>query len=211
MKDWQNLLKKYDFFEELTDIEIIPLLEQSVEKRFTDKEILFSEGEDRNYLYVLREGTVLISKLSEDGEESLINILTSGEIFPHTGFFDDRPYPGTATAKKEAEVLMIPIVAFERFIKSHPELAFKIIKVMNKKIYLLQQKLNDMLSLNVEERLYSALKQMEQLTNTDKIQLTHQELGNIVGATRETVSRQLKKLEKQGKVIVKKDHVLVCK
>ncbi len=207
MKEWQTLLKKMDFFQGLTDEEITPLLAQAIEKKFEDKEILFSEGDERKFLYVLGKGTVLVSKLSEDGEESLINILTSGEIFPHTGFFDDGPYPGTATAKKQAEVLMVPIVAFERFIETHPELAFRIIKVMNKKIFLLQRKLNDMLSLNVEDRLFSALKQVGQLTQAEKVHLTHQELGNIVGASRETVTRQLKKLEKQGKLEVKKDHI----
>lgn len=207
MKEWQTLLKKMDFFQGLTDEEITPLLAQAIEKKFEDKDILFSEGDERKFLYVLGKGTVLVSKLSEDGEESLINILTSGEIFPHTGFFDDGPYPGTATAKKQAEVLMVPIVAFERFIETHPELAFRIIKVMNKKLFLLQRKLNDMLSLNVEDRLFSALKQVGQLTQAEKVHLTHQELGNIVGASRETVTRQLKKLEKQGKLEVKKDHI----
>lgn len=209
MKDWQVLLKKMDFFEGLTLEEINPLLDQAVEKKFEDKEILFSEGDERNYLYVLRKGTILISKLSEDGEESLINILTSGDIFPHTGFFDVRPYPGTATAKKQAEVLMIPIIAFERFVESRPQLAFRIIKVMSKRIYSLQQKLNEMLSLNVEERLLSTLRQINNLSKADSVHLTHQELGNVVGASRETVTRQLKKLELKGKVKLKKDHILL--
>jgi CRP/FNR family transcriptional regulator, cyclic AMP receptor protein len=207
MKDWEAILKKMEFFVGLTTAEIRPLLSHAVEKSFEDKEVLFSEGDERNYLFVLGKGTVLISKLSEDGEESFINILTTGEIFPHTGFFDDRPYPGTATAKKQADVLMIPINAFERFVEAHPHLAFRIIKVMSKKIYSLQQKLNEMLSLNVEERLLSILKQMNHLSKTELIHLTHQELGNIVGASRETVTRQLKKLEQQGKIKIKKDHI----
>jgi CRP/FNR family transcriptional regulator, cyclic AMP receptor protein len=207
MKDWEAILKKMEFFVGLTTAEIRPLLSHAVEKSFEDKEVLFSEGDQRNYLFVLGKGTVLISKLSEDGEESFINILTTGEIFPHTGFFDDRPYPGTATAKKQADVLMIPISAFERFVEAHPHLAFRIIKVMSKKIYSLQQKLNEMLSLNVEERLLSILKQMNNLSKTELIHLTHQELGNIVGASRETVTRQLKKLEQQGKIKIKKDHI----
>ena len=140
MKNWEALLKKMDFFIGLTSEEIRPLLAQAVEKTFDDKEVLFSEGDERNFLFVLEKGTVLISKLSEDGEESVINILTTGEIFPHTGFFDDRPYPGTATAKKQADVLMIPINAFERFVEAHPHLSFRIIKEMSKKIYFLQKK-----------------------------------------------------------------------
>lgn len=210
MKNWEAILKKMEFFAGLTTEEIRPLLIHAVEKTFDDKEVLFSEGDERNYLFVLGKGTVLISKLSEEGEESFINILTTGEIFPHTGFFDEGPYPGTATAKKQADVLMIPIIAFERFVEAHPHLSFRIIKVMSKKIYSLQRKLNEMLSLNVEERLLSTLRQMNKMSKTELIHLTHQELGNIVGASRETVTRQLKKLELQGKVIIKKDQILLA-
>ncbi|MGO4888222.1 Crp/Fnr family transcriptional regulator [Anaerobacillus sp. MEB173] len=208
MKVWIDLLKQMDFFKGLSHEEMEPLLQNAIEKTFHDKEILFSEGEDREYLYVLRRGTVLISKLSEEGEERVINILYRGDIFPHTGFFDDRPYPGTASAKKDVEVLMIPIRAFETFIESHPHLAFRIIKSMSKKIYLLQGKLNELLSLNVEERLVAAIKKIKD-ENGENIHLTHQELGNIVGASRETISRQLKKLEKQGRVRMTKNGIVL--
>lgn len=208
MEDLQLLLKKHDFFNGLTSEEIQPIFQFAIKKTFSDKEILFHEGDERKFLYLLKKGTVLISKLSEDGEERLINILAEGEMFPHTGFFDDRPYPGTATAKKQVDVLLIPITAFENFVEAHPKLAFRIIKVMSKKIYLLQRKLNEMLSLNVEERLLSTLKQLNDLNKNESIHLTHQELGNIVGASRETVTRQLKKLEKEGKVKVEKDHFI---
>ncbi|MBU8907197.1 Crp/Fnr family transcriptional regulator [Desertibacillus haloalkaliphilus] len=209
MLDWVPLLKKMEFFQGLTQEEIQPLLQNAIEKTYEDKEVLFSEGDKRDYLFVLRKGTVLISKLSEEGEERVINILTSGEIFPHTGFFDDRPYPGTAQAKREVEVLKIPMKAFDTFIEANPHLAFRVIKVMSRKIYDLQHKLNNMLSLNVEERLLTTIEQLNTL-GEDKINLTHQEIANVVGASRETVSRQLKKLEKQGKIKMLKHSIVIC-
>ena len=77
---------------------------------------------------------------------------------------------------------------------------------MSRKINDLQKKLNDILSLNVEERLLAALLHMNSLSDGN-LQLTHQEIANIVGATRETVSRQLKKLEKDGKIKIHKDRI----
>nr|WP_221301868.1 Crp/Fnr family transcriptional regulator [Texcoconibacillus texcoconensis] len=202
------MLRKLEIFSGLSDQDIKPIVEAGRQRVFEDKEILFHEGEERTHLFVLGRGTVLVSKLTESGEESLINVLSEGEIFPHTGFFDNRPYPGTAQAKKNVHVLMIPISAFELFLKSHPELAFQIIKVMNEKIFYLQQKLNEVLSLNVEQRLVAALDHLKNVQGKS-IVLTHQEIGNIIGTTRETVSRQLKKMEQRGEVEVKKDRIII--
>ncbi|WP_179295512.1 Crp/Fnr family transcriptional regulator [Bacillus sp. FJAT-45350] len=199
MANWINLLSKLDFFQGLTEVEISPLLSESTVRHAKNKEYLFTEGSERTHLFVLKKGVILISKLTEEGDERVINILSDGEVFPHTGFFDERPYPGTAQVKEDAEVLAIPIKAFERFIEENPHLAFRMIKMMSKKINFLQQKLNEMLSLNVEERLFATLKQMKALNN-ESLQLTHQEIANIVGASRETITRQMKKLEKQGKI-----------
>ncbi len=195
-------------FEGLTEEELVPIITMSRKKTLKDKERLFWEGEEKESFFVLGKGTILISKLSESGDESLINVLGEGEIFPHTGFFHRSPYPGTATAKRDVTVLCIPIEGFERFIREKPELAFKIIQVMNEKIVYLQRKLNEVLSLNVESRLKSTFSYLVDVQGS-VIQLTHQELGNIIGASRETVSRQLKKWEHEGFVDVKKDRIIV--
>ncbi|MBU9714281.1 Crp/Fnr family transcriptional regulator [Evansella tamaricis] len=208
MKNWKKHLKEMSFFEGLSNEELSPIIEMSTVKKLKDKEVLFWEGDPRTSIYVLGEGTILISKLTETGEESLINVLGEGEIFPHSGFFDQSPYPGTAKAKKDVVLLSIPIDAFNHLIKTHPELSFRIIQVMNKKIVFLQKKLNEILSLNVEARLKGAIAHLQE-TQGNTIRLTHQELGNIIGSTRETVSRQLKKWEGEQLVEVKKDRIII--
>lgn len=209
MKEWHERLQKLDIFQGLTYEEMKPLLLQANVRTYKPKEMIFVEGEKRTHLFVLKKGIILITKMNEEGEERVINILTEGEIFPHIGFFDERPYPGTAFVKTEAEVFCLPIKAFEKLLKQNPELTFRIIKMMSKKIYDLQQKLNEHLSFNVEERLIAAIKKMNEFKE-NKVPLTHQDLANIVGASRETVSRLLKKMEKEGKIIVRKNVIEIC-
>lgn len=208
MKEWQQHLQELPFFQGLTAEELEPIVRMSRVRKLKDKEVLFWEQDPKTHIYVLGEGTILISKLTETGEESLINVLGEGEIFPHTGFFDNSPYPGTATAKKDVTVLAIPMNEFEQLIKTHPELSFRIIQVMNKKIIYLQRRLNEILSLNVEARLKAALAHLQE-THGNTVRLTHQELGNIIGSTRETVSRQLKKWERKGHLKIKKDRIVL--
>lgn len=208
MKEWQQHLQELPFFQGLTAEELEPIVRMSRVRKLKDKEVLFWEQDPKTHIYVLGEGTILISKLTETGEERLINVLGEGEIFPHTGFFDNSPYPGTATAKKDVTVLAIPMNEFEQLIKTHPELSFRIIQVMNKKIIYLQRRLNEILSLNVEARLKAALAHLQE-THGNTVRLTHQELGNIIGSTRETVSRQLKKWERKGHLKIKKDRIVL--
>ncbi|MCD8503449.1 MAG: cyclic nucleotide-binding domain-containing protein [Bacillaceae bacterium] len=125
---WENVLKENEYFSGIPESDISHLLEYAVERTFSDKEIIFSEGARKEFIFVLGRGTVLISKVTEQGNESVINILTKKEIFPHTGLFDSQPYPGTAVAKKDVLVLMIPFHAFERFVKENPQLSFRIIQ-----------------------------------------------------------------------------------
>lgn len=205
---WESVLKENEYFKGISESEIAPLLEFALEKKYSDKEIIFTEGALKEFIFVLGSGTVLISKVTEQGDESVINIITKQEIFPHTGLFDSKPYPGTATAKKDVVVLMIPFHAFERFVKENPKFSYRIIQMMSKKIYMLQKKLNQMITLNVEERLLATLKQLTVVNKNKSIPLTHQELGNIIGASRETVTRQIKKLEKQGKLKISKDQII---
>ncbi|MFA9556108.1 Crp/Fnr family transcriptional regulator [Evansella sp. AB-rgal1] len=208
MKNWHNHIKQMPFFEGLEDEELQPVLNLSRVIHLKDKEILFIEGSTKTHLYILGAGTILISKLTETGEESLINVLGKGEIFPHTGIFDHSPYPGTAKAKKDVTVLALPIEGFETLVKNHPQIAFRMIQVMNDKIIFLQKRLNEILSLNVEARLKGALAHLQE-TQGNTIRLTHQEMGNIIGSTRETISRQLKKWEQEELVEVKKDRIIL--
>jgi CRP/FNR family transcriptional regulator len=205
---WENIMQKSALFEGLSRDELRPVIAMGRKIRLKDKETLFFEGEEKNAFYILGKGTILISKLTEEGSESLINVLGEGETFPHTGFFKKTFYPGTATAKKDVTVLAIPIDKFELFVRDNPELMFRIIEMMNSKIIYLQKKLNEVLSLNVASRLKAAMAYLHD-TQGKHIILTHQELGNIIGASRETVSRQLKKWEREGWLEVKKDKIIL--
>lgn len=205
---WHHHFKSSVLFGGLNDPEIEQIISFGHEQTFMDKERIFWEGDDKRYLFVLGSGTVLISKLTENGNESVINVLSAGEVFPHAGLFDHSVYPGTATAKKEVKVLAIPVEQIESLILNKPEIAIKIIQMMNENMLMLQRKLNEQLSLDVSSRLKSAIDHLIDVQG-DQIILTHQEIGHLIGSTRETVSRQLKKWENMGWISVKKDRIII--
>ncbi|AOM82770.1 Crp/Fnr family transcriptional regulator [Salisediminibacterium beveridgei] len=206
--NWKYYLKKSVWFGGLNESEQEELIDLGKDIQYRDKERLFLEGNPKRDLFVLGEGTVLISKLTETGNESVINVLSEGEIFPHAGLFDHTEYPGTATAKKDVRVLALPIDQIEAFILARPEVSIKIIQMMNQNMLMLQRKLNELLSMDVHARLQSAIDHLTRVQGNEII-LTHQELGHLIGSTRETVSRQLKKWEVAGYLTIKKDRIII--
>ncbi|OUM86773.1 MAG: hypothetical protein BAA01_04060 [Bacillus thermozeamaize] len=165
---------------------------------------IFREGQEREAIFFILKGIVKTYKVDETGKEQLISLLHQGEMFPHVGLFDDVPYPATAEAIQETELLVIPISDFRNLLASHPRMAAQVIAHMEQKIMDLQQRLQKMMSADVLHRLIDILLHLADEYGVVQnghtvihIPLTNQDLANMLGTSRETVSRMLNHLKKE--------------
>jgi|HigsolmetaGSP12D_1036236.scaffolds.fasta_scaffold01329_2 CRP/FNR family transcriptional regulator len=169
------------------------------------KSVLFMEGDDKETVYFIQDGLVKTYKTDANGNEQIVSILQTGDMFPHTGFFNQTPYPATAETLVDTQLVAIPIRAFERLILEVPTIAMKVIDALGAKIRELQQKLQQFAGRDVHERILSLLLQLADKHGLRKgtricieLPVTHQELAHSIGTTRETVNRLLSQLKKQG-------------
>jgi CRP/FNR family transcriptional regulator len=198
-------IRQIPLFRDLTPQEAARAQEIAIRRHFAKKSVVFREGDPKAAVFFIEEGIVKTSKTDEDGQERIVSLLQSGDMFPHTGFFNQTPYPATAVTLTDARLLAIPVRAFERLITAMPSIAAKVIDVMGAKIRELQQKLQDVTGHNVNGRIVSFLigladRHGEVRGSTVRIQLpiTNQELASAIGTSRETVNRLLNTLKKQG-------------
>ncbi|MNS36847.1 Global nitrogen regulator [compost metagenome] len=127
-------------------------------------------------------------------------------MFPHTGQFGTNQYPATAETLINTRLLAVPIRAFEQILTTKPSIAFKMMGVMGGTIRELQNKLQGFTHRNVEDRGISLLIRLAEdfgtvLDGGDiliHVPMTHQEIANIIGFTRESVTRLLNSLCKEG-------------
>lgn len=201
----REILYRVPFFRELDEQEWNKIHDIAFRKSFACRTLIFRQGEPREAVYFICKGTVKIYKLDRDGNEQIINLLTAGDMFPHVGFFDGAPYPATAEVLEPAELLVIPIKAFEQALLETPTIAIKVMRVMGQKLLDLQAKLLELTMHDVHQRLISILLRLtakhgkqEGGTIELTLPLTHQELANMAGTTRETVNRLLNQLKKEG-------------
>ncbi len=137
-------------------------------------------------------------------------------MFPHAGFFRKGFFPAHAEILETAELIVIPIHQFEGVLLKYPELCVKLFKVLGDKLVDLQNRLEEKILRDTYEQIIMLLLRLcksngVQLDEKYKIttNFTNRELGNMIGTTRETMSRTLSQLRKRGLIEVAEDGCLV--
>ncbi|MBU2099530.1 MULTISPECIES: cAMP-activated global transcriptional regulator CRP [Oceanospirillaceae] len=180
-------------------------------RRYPARSTLIYAGEESDTLFYLMKGSVTVIIEDSDGREMIMAYLNEGDFFGEMGLFDDQQPPRTAwvKAKTECEVAEISYAKFQELVKQDPQLMFHIFRQMANRLSRTTRKAGDLAFLDVTGRVAGTLldlcKQPDAMTHPDgmQIKITRQEIGRIVGCSREMVGRVLKDLEEQGLVSVK--------
>ncbi|MBB3111162.1 CRP/FNR family transcriptional regulator [Paenibacillus phyllosphaerae] len=200
-----ELLKSIPMFRELNHDELSHIGQVIIERRFDKKSVIFHEGESKEAVFFIKEGLVKTFKTDENGHEQIMSFLKRGEMFPHTGLFNNKSYPATSEALLHTALLAIPVKSFESLLLEVPSMAIKIMRVMSDKIQELQGKLQELTGQDVHDRGQSFILKMAEYYGTVKgdeihipFPMTHQDIANVIGTTRETVTRLLNQLRKES-------------
>ena len=210
-------LKKVDLFSHLEESELIVLVRLAEFQEYKQGEIIFFEGEPGEAMYVIEKGKVKILKDNLEGKEQILNVVEKGDVFAEVVIFDDRPYPATAQTVEDSLIAAIKKESFDQMLYLNPQIAVKMMKLMGKRLREAQGKIADLALKNTDKRVLSTICKLarkhgrELSDNKVKIELslTHQQLANMVGCSRETVSRILSKFKKKGLIDFDKSYIIV--
>src|SRR5690606_37376908 len=92
----------------------------SIQRSYRKRTIVFTEGADKEAVYFILDGLVKAFKTDENGNEHIVSFLKTGDMFPHTGFFNQNPYPATAEVIVDTHLLAIPVRSFEQLLTNSP-------------------------------------------------------------------------------------------
>jgi CRP/FNR family transcriptional regulator len=203
--DIRALLRQIALFRELTEDGMEQLASITLRRSYGKKETVFTEGTEVEAIYFVISGLVKTFKTDEAGRERIVSILREGEMFPHTALFSEQPYPASAETIAPSVLLALPKRSFEFFLEQHPAPTIRIIRLMSDKIVELQKRLQEAGSFDAHDRGLRFLADLaehcgERRGNAIHIRLplTHQDIANAIGTSRETVSRMLNRLKRDG-------------
>ncbi|MES2674965.1 MAG: cAMP-activated global transcriptional regulator CRP [Pseudomonadota bacterium] len=179
-------------------------------RRYPAKSTIIYAGDKSDSLYYIVKGSVTVLIEDDDGHEMIVAYLNDGDFFGEMGLFDDKDSRSAwVRAKTECEVAEISYAKFQEISELHPEFLFALGIQMARRLRATTRKVGDLAFLDVTGRVARTLlelcKEPDAMTHPDgmQIKITRQEIGRIVGCSREMVGRVLKTLEEQGLVMVK--------
>ncbi|MEQ6375470.1 Crp/Fnr family transcriptional regulator [Bacillaceae bacterium S4-13-56] len=200
----KELLHNVPLFNDLTEEEMTPILDMAMTRRYRTGSHVFMQGDPLTNVYFIDQGLVKIYKTDFHGKEQIVNVLQPGDMFPHAGFFRQDQCPAHAEVVDDIILIYIPIQLFEQFLIKNPEICIKLFRVLGDKIVDLQNRLEEQILHNTYEQIIMLLLRLAKLYGEDQngvVRLnnsfTNRELANMIGSSRETVSRTLTQLRKK--------------
>jgi CRP-like cAMP-binding protein len=202
----------------LKDLKNIPLFsslseEESAEisrciniKSFKKKDTVFSEGEPSNRFCILESGKVKITKMSMDGKEIIIELISPGDFFGGFAVLRGFPYPATAVTMEDSRIISIFRKDLLSIIERFPNIMFRITAHLSERVREFPDTLKNIALERVESRIISLLLKLAEKTGMKKesgeieldIKFTKQDIAEMVGTTVETAIRVMSKFHKAG-------------
>jgi CRP/FNR family transcriptional regulator, cyclic AMP receptor protein len=214
--DPKHSLKRSLLFADLSQAELDFLIDQAVVQDYGPGQLIFSEGDTCEGLYVIESGEVKIFKTSVSGREQVLAVEGPGSTIAELPVFDGGSYPASAMAATESEILHIRKKDFHTLCLRHPEVALKVLRVVGSRLRRLVDIIEEISFTTVRHRLAALLIRMAKAkgksTNRGvefRLTATNQELAAQVGTVRELVSRNLGRLQAAGIIKLEGKRVIV--
>jgi len=183
---------------------------------FKKKEVIFSEGDPSNWLYIVTKGKIKITKLSQSGREIILELISPMDFFGGIAVMRGFPYPANAVAMDDAEVLKISRNNLMRILDRFPNLMYWMAMNISDRIKGSHEALKNIAVEKVESRIASLLIKLADKagSKTDNavaidMKLTKQDIAEMVGTTVETSIRTMSKFKKLGIVSEKSGEIVI--
>lgn len=198
--------RKVPIFAPLTDDDLSRISAMIKHRKFAKGQPLILEGEPSDTLYIIHRGHVKLSKLTPEGKEQILHILTNGVFFNELNIFNsDEVSNFSAFALKETEICMLTRTDMERLMTENPDISLRLLKSVTKRLAHTENLAQSLATKDPEIRIAYMIMELRDkygktcngLIHID-LPLSREEIANYVGVTRETISRKLSRFEEQG-------------
>lgn len=211
-----DILKKAPVFSDLSDEDLEQISSVTIERNLRKGTIIFMEGDKGEAFYFIKSGKVKVYKTTPDGRELIFAILSEGDVFAEVALFNDVNYPAGTEVLEDACIGMIRNEDLEKLIINNSEIALHIIKVFSKKLYSSQQKVKELALGDTYTRTAQTIIKLAQSNGVQtsegiefQLNLSRQDLANLIGTARETVSRALSQFKKEGSIHIDRRKIII--
>ena len=207
----QCIVREFSSLKALNKEELVKLAGCKTSRIIKKGEVIFEEGENVNGIFCIKDGVCKLTKLSPNGKDHIVKLVTKGELLGHRSMISDEPVNLSAVALEDMEVCFIPKTEVMGFFDKNNQFSMNVMKTICGDLKESDVHAVNMAQRTVKERLAETLLHLHDTfgTNEDgslKIQLSRDELASMVGTATESCIRLLSDFNKLGliKLVSKK-------
>ena len=200
-----QFLRNVSLFQSLSADELEPLAQMTITRTFNKDNVIILAEEEGDALFIIKKGQVKVSIVSEDGREVILSLLGDGTVFGELSLLDGKPRSANVVATEDTVLIMLRRQDFLQLVHKAPQIAIELLAELASRLRRTDRQIEGLALLDVTSRISETLLQLASDSGVETEEgvvihnrPTHQELANMSGTTRETVSRVLKRLEIQG-------------
>ena len=197
-----DTLRSIPLFSSVHDEDLEQLASHLIERRFPRNTTIVEEGLAGDYMYVIREGRVKVTKLSEDGREKILEFLDAGSFFGEMSLLDRAPRSASVKTLKPVRLLALSRTDFLNLLRKSPDLALAVIQELSRRLRTVDDQASALSFQRVKDRTKGLLERLARDLHQSGDQritpaLTHQQMADMIGTSRETVTRVIKELKQE--------------
>ncbi|CUS80499.1 CRP/FNR family transcriptional regulator, anaerobic regulatory protein [Candidatus Kryptonium thompsonii] len=211
-----NFLRNVSIFEELPERDLARIASLGTRKIFSKGSVILMEDEIGSALFIIIDGKVKVSRLDETGKEVILSILGPGKVFGEMSLLDGMKRSATVSALTDTEVLIIYRDDFLNLLNKHPQIAISLLKELTQRLRKADMQIKSLSLKDAQGRVGCVLIMLaDDLGKMYKGHViveglpTQQDLANMAGTSRETVSRILSKFEKMGLIKIEGRNLII--
>ena len=205
-------------FEELEGKDLDAIAKVAISRSYSKGSIIILAEEEGDTLFIISLGQVKVSIVSEDGREAILALLGEGAVFGELSLLDGKPRSANVVATEATNLYMVRRSDFLQLVYKVPQIAVGLLAELASRLRKTDRKIEGLALLDVTSRISETLLQLadeqgeEQKTGIMlRNRPSHQQLANMAGTTRETVSRVLKRLESQGYITTRGRSIIMLR
>lgn len=207
-------LQRCHLFEQLRAQEIAQLEARSLVRTLPRNTSIYLPTDQGQAVFLVAEGRVKIFHLTPDGKQSILAFVNTGELFGELALLDSGPRDEFAETIERSTIVLIPRDALDGLLQQRPDLALGITKLIGLRRRRIERRLKNLLYLPSRDRLCFLLLELAEQYGVGRpdsrdgpavelsIRLSHQDLANLIGSTRETITVLLGELQQEGLLAV---------
>jgi len=206
-----TILRALPIFETLDDECLKPLMRVAMLRAIPRHTVVLNAGDSTDNIYFVLSGSLKVQVSDEDGREVILSKLGPGELFGEMGVLDENPRSATVLAVEPSQVVVMGKADFKQCLIDNPDVALFIMRNLTKRLRMADRNIESLALLDVYGRVARLLLESAETIDGRKVvthKLTKQDIGKMIGASREMVSRVMRDLTAQG-LIEERDGQLI--